>query len=377
MINKERLTKRFIRLAEIDSPSRKEKAVSEVLVKELEALGADIQFDNAYEACGSDVGNLLATLPGTVDLPPMLLSGHMDTVTPGEGVKVAFDGETFRSEGETVLGGDDKSALAIILEVLESLKEKSLPMPPVEIVFTVCEEVGLLGAKAFDSDKLKSKMGYILDSQNTEAVVTNAPYAIRYEVKVNGLSAHAGMQPEKGVSAISVASDAITRIRCGRIDFETTCNIGQIYGGAATNIVPDEVTIVGEARSHSKEKLDAVVTNIRDAFDEAVTRAGVDGVPSYEMTVDEDFPGTSVPHDHEVVTLAQEAGQSLGRTIVPERAGGGSDANVFFGKGIMAGVLGTGMTDVHTTSESITLSDMNATAELLYTILTRYAEKGA
>ncbi|MCG8473664.1 MAG: M20/M25/M40 family metallo-hydrolase [Desulfobacterales bacterium] len=376
MINKERLTRRFIRLAETDSPSRKEKAVSEILAEELTALGAEVSFDNAHEACGSQTGNLFAKLSGNVDLPPILLSGHMDTVTPADGVKVAFDGEVFRSEGETVLGGDDKSALVIVLEVLESLKEKGLPRPPVEIVFTVCEEVGLLGAKAFDSDQLQSKMGYVLDCQNTEAVVTNAPYAIGYSAHVYGLSAHAGMAPERGINAIAIASDAITRISCGRIDHETTCNIGKITGGAATNIVPDKVVVTGEARSHSKEKLDAVVNNIKNAFQEAVERAGGDGeLPRYELEVKEDFPGTHVPYDHPVVALAQEAGKSLGRTIVTERAGGGSDANVFFGKGIMAGVLGTGMTDVHTTNESITLSDMTACAELLFTILTRYAER--
>ncbi|WP_300673604.1 M20/M25/M40 family metallo-hydrolase [Desulfoluna sp.] len=380
MINTKRLTERFIRLAETDSPSRHEKAVADMLASELKALGAEVSFDNAHEACGSQTGNLIARIPGTVDKTPLMLSAHMDTVTPGEGVKVVFENGVFRSAGETVLGGDDKSSLAIILEVMQTLIEKDLPRPPVEIVFTVCEEIGLLGAKSFDLETLQATMGYILDSQDTEAVVTNAPFAVHYKITVTGLSAHAGMEPEKGVNAISVASDAITRISCGRIDSETTCNIGKIEGGAATNIVPDCVVLTGEARSHTKAKLDTILDGIRDAFQEAVVRAGGgddESLPRYEIEVNEDFPGTSVPHDHAMVLLAQEAGKELGRTIVTQRVGGGSDANVFFGKGLMAGVLGSGMTDVHTTSESITLADMTASAELLHAILTRYARQGA
>lgn len=380
MINTDRLTQRFIRLAETDSLSRKERAVAEILEEALKALGAEVTFDDAHTGCQSETGNLLARIPGTVDLPPMLLSAHMDTVVPGEGVKVIFENGVFRSAGETVLGGDDKSALAIILEVMESLIEKDLPRPPVEIVFSVCEEIGLLGAKHFDTSRLQAKMGYILDAKETEAVVTNAPFAVKYDITVHGISAHAGMEPEKGVSAIAVASDAITRVTCGRVDAETTCNFGKITGGSATNIIPDRVVINGEARSHNKAKLDAVIAGIQEAFQEAVVRAGggdAGTLPRYEIQVDEDFPGTNVPPDHAVVTLAQAAGHKLGRTIVTQRAGGGSDANVFFGKGIMAGVLGTGMTDVHTTNESITLADMTASAELLYTILSLYAVQGA
>lgn len=379
MINTNRLTERFIRLAETDSPSRHEKAVADLLAGELTALGAEVSFDDAHTACGSQTGNLLARIPGTVDMPPLMLGAHMDTVTPGEGVKVAFEDGIFRSAGDTVLGGDDKSSLAIILEVMQTLIEKDLPRPPVEIVFTVCEEIGLLGAKHFDVKQLKATMGYILDSKDTEAVVTNAPFAVHFTATVHGLSAHAGMEPEKGVNAIAVASDAITRITCGRIDAETTCNIGKIEGGAATNIVPDSVVITGEARSHSKAKLDSLIGEIEDAFEEAVARAGGDAesLPRYEIAVAEDFPGTRIPHDHAMVTLIREAGKELGRTIVTQRIGGGSDANVFFGKGIMTGVLGTGMTDVHTTSESIALSDMIAAAELLYTLLLRYAREEA
>lgn len=380
MINTDRLTERFIRLAETDSPSRQERAVAEMLESELKALGADVSFDDAHNECQSETGNLLARIPGTVNVAPMLLSGHMDTVVPGEGIKVVFEDGVFRSDGETVLGGDDKSALAIIMEVMETLIEKDLPRPPVEIVFTVCEEIGLLGAKNFDTGTLKATMGYILDSKDTEAVVTNAPFAVNYKITVHGVSAHAGMEPEKGVNAISVASDAITRISCGRIDDETTCNLGKIEGGSATNIVPDCVKITGEARSHSKAKLETILDGIRNAFQEAVVRAGGgddESLPRYEIQVDEDFPGTSVPHDHAVVTLAQEAGKDLGRTIATQYVGGGSDANVFFGKGITAGVLGTGMTDVHTTNESITLADMTASAELLITILSKHAAQGA
>jgi tripeptide aminopeptidase len=376
MINIQRLGERFKMLAQIDSESRREADIAKVLEKLLVKLGAGVTFDNAAKKVGGDCGNLIAKFKGTVDVPPLFLSGHMDTVVPGNGVKVQFKDGIFTSDGTTILGGDDKSALAIILEVMEVVKENNLPCPPVEIVFTVCEEIGLLGAKHLDLSLMDSKFGYILDSTDTQGIVTKAPSANTIAIKVYGRAAHAGAAPENGISAIYAAAKGIAGLTLGRIDEETTCNLGTISGGMATNIVPECVVIHGEARSHDLKKLESVTHSIISGFETAVAdlRQGGD-LPRVEIKVEQDFPNTNIPEDHFAITLARKAAGNLGRKLESKTIGGGADANIFFGKGIVAGVLGTGMTDVHTLKESIALSDMERAAQLILEILGVYGVK--
>ncbi len=375
MINTQRLGERFKMLAQIDSESRNEAKISKVLEKILMELGARVCFDDAAQKVGGDCSNLVAKFKGTMDAPPLFLSGHMDTVLPGKGVKVQFENGIFTSDGTTILGGDDKSALAIILEVMEVIKENHLPCPPLEIVFTVCEEIGLLGAKHLDMSLMDAKFGYILDSTDTEGIVTRAPSANKIYIKVHGRAAHAGAAPEKGVSAIFAAATAISSLELGRIDEVTTCNLGTISGGMATNIVPEYVEIHGEARSHDVEKLKQVTNAIIAGFETAVAKLRQEGqdLPRVEIEVEEDFPNTNIPEDHMAITLARKAADNLGRKLESKTIGGGADANIFFGKGIVAGVLGTGMTDVHTLKESIALSDMENTAQLVLEILRVHA----
>ena len=375
MINTQRLGERFKMLAQIDSESRNEAKISKVLEKILMELGARVCFDDAAQKVGGDCSNLVAKFKGTMDAPPLFLSGHMDTVLPGKGVKVQFENGIFTSDGTTILGGDDKSALAIILEVMEVIKENHLPCPPLEIVFTVCEEIGLLGAKHLDMSLMDAKFGYILDSTDTQGIVTRAPSANKIYIKVHGRAAHAGAAPEKGVSAIFAAATAISSLDLGRIDEVTTCNLGTISGGMATNIVPEYVEIHGEARSHDVEKLKQVTNAIIAGFETAVAKLRQEGqdLPRVEIEVEEDFPNTNIPEDHMTITLARKAADNLGRKLESKTIGGGADANIFFGKGIVAGVLGTGMTDVHTLKESIALSDMENTAQLVLEILRVHA----
>jgi tripeptide aminopeptidase len=376
MINIQRLGERFKMLAQIDSESRREADIAKVLEKLLVKLGAGVTFDDTAKKVGGDCGNLIAKFKGTVDVPPLFLSGHMDTVVPGNGVKVQFKDGIFTSDGTTILGGDDKSALAIILEVMEVVKENNLPCPPVEIVFTVCEEIGLLGAKHLDLSLMDSKFGYILDSTDTQGIVTKAPSANTIAIKVYGRAAHAGAAPENGISAIYAAAKGIAGLTLGRIDEETTCNLGTISGGMATNIVPECVVIHGEARSHDLKKLESVTHSIISGFETAVAdlRQGGD-LPRVEIKVEQDFPNTNIPEDHFAITLARKAAGNLGRKLESKTIGGGADANIFFGKGIVAGVLGTGMTDVHTLKESIALSDMERAAQLILEILGVYGVK--
>ena len=375
MIDEERLGQRFSELVQIDSESGSEALVAKVLEKELIDLGATVTFDDASAKVNGDCGNLVATFKGNADVEPVMLSGHMDTVVPGKGVKVIFEDGVFRSDGTTILGSDDKSALAIILEVMQVIKENNLPCPPVEVVMTVGEEQGLLGAKHLDCSRLKSKFGYILDAVDTEGIVNRAPTANKISAKIYGRAAHAGGSPENGVSAIYAASCAVAKLKLGRLDEETTCNLGLISGGAATNIVPEYVEIHGEARSHDPEKLETVTQTIVSTFETTMAelQAQGDTVPRVEMGVENDFPHTRIPEDHMVIKLAQKAAANLGRDMPCKTSGGAADANIFFGKGIAAGVIGTGMTDVHTLKESIALDDMVGCAQLVLEILKLHA----
>lgn len=374
MINSERLAERFKALVRIDSLSRHEKDVAIHLEKILLRMGAEICYDNAAEKVKGNCSNMVARFKGSVDVEPVFLSGHMDTVGPGNDIKVQFKDGVFRSDGTTVLGADDKSAIAIILEVMDVIKENGLDYPPIELVFTVCEEIGLVGAKNFDYSLIKSKFGYILDSTDTEGIVTKAPAANKITINIHGKAAHAGAAPENGVNAILVASKAVADLNLGRIDAETTCNLGTIKGGVATNIVPELVEVQGEARSHDEAKLEAVTREIVGAFYKAAESLKHESeYPKIEAVVENDFPSTNIPEDHKVIQLAKRAAAGLGMSMECKTIGGGADANIFFGKGVVAGVLGTGMTDVHTLNESIKLADMESCTRLLLEILRLHA----
>ncbi len=334
MINTRRMGELFIRLAEIDSVSYHESEIAAELETMFKALGAKVFYDNAAAQIGGDCSNLVARFPGNVDVPPIFLCGHMDTVEPGKGVKVKFENGIFTSAGNTILGSDDKSALAIILEIIQTIQEQNLPCPPIEVLCTVCEENGLVGAKHFDYSLLNAKFGYVLDSTDTEGIVTRAPAAKKIQVHVYGKAAHAGSAPENGVNAIYVASRAISKLQLGRIDSETTCNLGIIKGGVATNIVPDHVFIDGEARSHNMGTLEQVVGNIVAAFEETAAdlRKIYGEFPKVQVDVEEDFSNTNIPEDHLTVRLARKAAENLGQSLASKTIGGAADANIFFEK---------------------------------------------
>lgn len=377
MINPERLAETFSSLVQIDSVSRNEAAICSELRNILNDMGAETFVDDAGNAVGGNTGNLIARFRGSVDVPVMMLNAHMDTVEPGNGVKPVYKDGVFTSDGTTILGADDKSAVAILLEVLTVLQEDSLPHGPLEVVLTICEEIGLQGAKNLDISQLTAKFGYALDATDTAGIVTRAPGANYLKFMVYGKDAHAGAAPEKGINAIAIASKAIASLTIGRIDHETTCNIGVIQGGMATNIVPSQVMVNGEVRSHDSKKLADLTQTIVSAFETAVQdyvpQSAEAGRPWLEVEVIPDFTRTHIPDDHPVVILAMDAAQNLGRTLIPKITGGGADANVFFSKGIVTGVLGTGMRDMHTVREWVSLSDMLLTTELVLEIIRLHA----
>lgn len=381
MINERRMADVFTALVEIDSVSRQEGRVAARIRQLAENLGARVLTDASAANTGSDTGNLVLKFTGNRDVEPMLLSAHMDTVEPGKGIRPRFQNGVFTSSGDTILGADDKSAIAIIVEALQILKEKNLPHGPIEVVLTTCEEIGLQGAKHLDFNLLGARFGYVLDTTDTEAIVTRAPAANKMTFRIHGKDAHAGVAPEKGINAISLAARAIASLDLGRIDPETTCNIGTIEGGVATNIIPSLVTMHGEVRSHDESKLERLTRRIVAAFQQAVEgyepADASAGRARLESEVETDFFATHIPEDHRVVVLARRAAAALDRKLALRTTGGGSDANIFFKQGIITGVLGTGMQDMHTVRESIRIDHMTRTAELLLGIIQLHAENGS
>ena len=375
MINEQRLQGYFLDLVQIDSEARYEHQIAMKLKADLEALGATVEEDDAGGRVKSDSGNLIARLKGSVAAaPPMLLCAHMDTVVPGKGVKPVVEGYIVRTDGTTVLGGDDKSGVAALMEALRAAKEQNIPLGDLEVVFTICEERGLLGARELDVSRLRSKFGLVFDSDEPGVLFTRAPAANHLEWRIYGQEAHAGVAPERGLSAIKVASEAIAAMKLGRIDFETTANIGVISGGAATNIIPNLVTVHGEARSRSLEKLEAQTRHMSQCFEEAAARYSVTvGETTVHARVEPKivraYELMNVPEDAPIVKLVQRAAASMGETIELKAMGGGCDANVFNGKGISCANLGTGMRDIHTTHEWLDLRDLAKTARLIYELL--------
>jgi len=285
----------------------------------------------------------------------------MDTVEPGIGVKPIVDGDVIRTDGTTVLGGDDKSGVAIILECLRAVREHHVPHPPLEIVFTICEELGLLGARHLDVARVRSRRGLVFDSDAAGVVFTRAPGSNHLKITVHGRAAHAGMAPEQGVSAIQVMADAISGMRLGRIDTETTANLGVVAGGRAVNIVPDEVVIHGEARSHDAAKLTAQCEHMQRCFADAAARHPGARV---EVQIESSYAAMHVADDAPIMQLVRAAAAHVGRTIESAGMGGGCDANILNQRGFEVVNLGTGMRDIHTTSEWLKVSDMVAAAEV-------------
>lgn len=371
-IQRERLAQTFTRLCEISSPSRQEKAIADHLKQVFTELGANAVIeDGSATATGSESGNLIFRFNGSrPDIDGVFFSCHMDTVQPGEGVKVDRNGDIFTSRDETILGGDDKSGIAAIIEMMTILTENKIEHGLIEIVITTCEEIGLLGAKHLEHRLLKTGYGYALDSSGIDKVIYGAPSANKFKVVITGAAAHAGLNPEQGISAIQVAAEAITKIRLGRLDEESTANFGIIHGGVATNIVPEQVIIEGEVRSHSTEKLALYTAEIRTAFETTV--AGWQNVspentlkPEVRIEALSEYPAMRLSMESPVMRRIQAAGESIGKNLNFVVAGGGSDANIFNGFGLPTAIVATGMNKVHTTDEQLDLNDLVSLTELI------------
>jgi len=357
MINTKRLVETFKHLLLINSPSGQEDAISEWLVRELSAQGFEPKRDAA--------GNVIVRTEGSGR--PLLLCAHMDTVEPTEGIQLIEKDGLIRTDGTTILGADDKSGIAVILEAVRSAERH----PPLDIVFTVHEEGGLLGAKALDVEALRARQGIVLDSGGPiGTVVTAAPSQYKLTATILGIAAHAGVEPEKGVNAIVAAARAICAMNLGRVDSETTANIGVIRGGQATNIVPEYVELSGEARSHSEESLDDQVQSMRSALERAANDVGA----RVEIDIERSYTRFSIPDEHPLVQAVFQIAAEMGLEGKTLKGGGGSDANVFNAAGLECINMSTGMAGAHSKEEYIEVNDLVQSARLLTGVLEHLAE---
>src|SRR5918997_1253992 len=329
MINQERIKNLLLEFVQIDSHSRKERDIAERIKKHCEEMGAEVEIDDAGEKVGGNSGNVIARFPGTIPgAETIMMSAHMDTVVPGEGVKPIVEGDIIRTDGTTVLGGDDKSGCAVIIETIRCLLEQNIPHAPIEAVFSICEEVGLLGAKHVDVSRLKARYGLVFDSDDPGFLFTKGPSANHMEWKIYGLESHAGVAPEQGISAIRIAAEAISGMKLGRIDKETTANIGVIRGGEATNITTNYVYLKGEARSLSEEKLKAQCDHMVKCFEDAaagkeVTVEGRTTKARVESNVTAEYYAMNVPEESRVVQLVKQAASRMGLEVQTMASGGG------------------------------------------------------
>jgi len=354
-VNKQ-LVKDFCEFVRIDSESGEEERFLEQLKE---------RFSNELSAeCTRDsYGNLIARVPakGSNKSEPILLGAHADTVKPGRGIEPVIENGVIRSKGETILGADDKAGIAEIFDAVRTAKKH----PPIEIVITRGEEIGLLGARNLDTSLVKAKMGFVIDSDALDTVIIGGPAYVSLDIVIIGKSAHAGMEPEKGISAIRVAAEAITRFPEGRIDEETTANVGIIEGGLIRNGVPERVTIQAECRSLNQEKALKQAERMQRAFEEAAAAAGAKA----EVKVDLEDKAYQLPEDSPVVVLAKEAIASAELEPKAKVITGGTDAAALCDKGITSVVLGDGGKAEHSKDEYIAIADMEKASAIIQALL--------
>ncbi|MGM1020630.1 MAG: tripeptidase T [Bacillota bacterium] len=366
---KERIVQEFMELVQVDSETKHEQEISRVLKEKFNALGLEVTEDDSRERTGHGSGNLIVTwkAEGAEQAPKLFFTCHMDTVTPGKGIKPQLGEDGWiRSDGSTILGADDKAGIAALFEAIRVVREQKIPHGQIQFVITAGEESGLFGARAMKPELLDADFGYALDSNGeVGSICVAAPTQARIEMKITGKSAHAGVNPEDGISAIQVASKAISKMKLGRIDKETTANIGSFEGGGATNVVCDFVLIRAEARSIVQEKVDHQIQHMREALETTVREFGAQGEFRSEVI----YPAFSFTEHDEIVQVAQRAIQGLGLATPTFHSGGGSDANVFNGLGIPTVNLAVGYQNIHTTQEKIKADDLVKVAEVVVALI--------
>ena len=364
----QRLIDEFLELVQIDSETKNEQIIAPILKGKMEAMGFEVIEDDSAARSGHGAGNLIATLKGNKSgVDTIYFTTHMDTVVPGVGIKPELreDGYIY-SDGSTILGADDKAGIAALFEMAKQLKEQEIEHGDIQFVITAGEESGLAGAKEMDSSLITAKYGFAVDSDGkVGGIVTAAPYQAKIRATILGKTAHAGVAPEKGISAINIAAKSIAKMTLGRIDSETTANIGRFEGGTATNIVCDEVNILAEARSIVPDKLEEQTKHMKSIFEETATAMGGQAKVEVQLM----YPGFRFGPEEHVTQVAVQAVKNIGRTPNLGTSGGGSDANIIAGFGIPTVNLSVGYEEIHTKNERMPVAELEKLAELLVEIV--------
>jgi tripeptide aminopeptidase len=365
---RDQLHSTFAELCRIESPSGQERAVADRVTTELQGMGLEVQEDDAGAAAGSDAGNLLARIPARGEGGPgLLLCAHLDTVPPIAPVDPVLEDGHWHNRNQAILGADNKAAVAAMLTLGHRLIASEGPPPvSVELLFTVSEENGLRGAANFDASGLRSNFGYVFDHASPLGeIVLAAPTYQRFAAELRGRAAHAGIRPENGRSAIVAAARAIAAIPLGRLDETTTCNVGLIRGGTASNVVPERCTVEGEVRGHEDTRVESVLTEMIDAFQDSADGAECD----LDITVERLFRGYRVSPNEPAVTLAEQALRATGYTPSHITTGGGADANALRTNGFPCVNLADGSERNHQPDERISADSLNGLYELMIALV--------
>jgi tripeptide aminopeptidase len=357
----------FVELAAVPSPPGEERAVADIVTRYLRDCGLDVDEDDTSAETGSTMGNLYTHLEPTTSGEPLLLCAHLDTVPPTASIEPVVDDDgVVRNGAGTILGADDKAAVAVMLEAARRTLAERRPHAGVELLFTPKEEIGLIGAYAFDHTRLNAKVGYVYDqAAPIGTVILGAPSSRSLEVTFHGRAAHSGMHPEEGRSAIAAAARAIAEMRLGRVDELSTANVGTISGGTATNIVPEWCTFVAEARSHDEGRLADLIQEMQDAITFAAGVAECD----VETRMRKSYRGYRFTRSDRAVALATAALERCGHPVSYELSGGAADANVFNERGLECVNLANGMAHIHTPDEHISVADLEAMVEVTLALL--------
>lgn len=369
--SRSRLEERFVRLCEIRSPTGEEREIADTVLAELRALGLEASEDGAAEAAGAGAGNLIARLPGASDRW-LTFCAHLDTVPHRGQVEVVDDEGVFRSRGETILGADNKAAVAVLLELVARHAENPPPVG-IELVLTVAEEQGLRGAKALDVGGLRSDFGFVLDHAGPIGeVIVATPTQQKVVADFIGVEAHAGIHPEKGNNAIAAAAAAIARMELGRLDEGTTANVGVIEGGTSGNVVPGRCRVLAETRSLDGERAAQVAASLTECFAWGASEHGCD----VDVRVEELFRGYELPRDSTGLTVAEAGLRRTGVEPVRTAIGGGSDVNALRLEGLDCVLLANGPQAVHTSEERVAARDLDRMLEVCEAILAEAAVVG-
>lgn len=366
-ITERQVLERFIELASVDGPSGHESEVSAHLSGLLEQLGMEVTSDDAQTRLGGETGNLFAWWEGTdPGAEPVFLSCHMDTVLPTRDLRVVVADGWVRSDGRTILGADDRAALAAYLEGLRAIRESGARCGPVQLVLTVSEQPGLLGARELDYSLFRARRGYVYDSSGEVGqLIVRGPYSDRFRLAFRGRKAHLGLAVEEGVNAIAVAADAVAGCPLGRIDSETVASFGTVRGGELPSIVPDCVEVVGEVRSLTAEKVGEVVERVSRAASAAARRAGAE----VEVVVEHKYDGWSVEPGSALARSAWRAAERIGASPYLAETLGGADTNVFNEHGLSCMTLGNGFQKIHSFEEHISVANLLAAARHVAALL--------